>query len=161
MRRALLLLTLASVLPACGRKAPIKAPELAAPRTIEDLRAANAVDGVMLTWSRPRQYVDGTNLTDLGRFVVERATESGAAGFETISILEVNDRERFRQTRSFRYLDKTPALGSNYLYRVIASTVDGYDSAPSNTATIRREVPVEPTRTPTANARENSPAKTP
>ena len=148
------------LLPACGRKAPVKAPELAAPATIKDLRAANTRDGVVLTWSRPRQYADGTNLTDLGRFVVERAAED-VPTFETISVLEVNDRERFRQTRAFRYLDQTPAIGSSYRYRIIASTVDHYDSAPSNVATIQREVPVEPSPTVSTNARKNSPVKDP
>ena len=134
---------------ACGRKAPVKPPEDAAPRTITDLRASNASDGVVLTWSRPKQYVDGTTLLDLGRFVIERAEDNDSGTFVVLTTLEVADRERFRQTRTFRYLDATPAIGSTHFYRVIASTVDGYTSAPSNTAAIRREPP--------PNDRANSP----
>jgi len=119
----------------------VKPPEDASPRAITDLRAANTSDGVALTWSRPRQYVDGSTLMDLGRFTIERAIADDRQAATTLTTLEVNDRERFRQTRTFRYVDHTATLGSRYLYRVISSTIDGYTSGPSNAVIVQRELP--------------------
>lgn len=144
----------AILLPACGRKALPKPPEFAAPRTISDLRATSTRDGIMLAWSRPREYADGSTLDALGQFVVERHPTSASGEFVSIATLEVTDRERFRQTRTFRYIDHDSVLGSSYQYRVISSTTDGYTSAPSNVVTIERTVPPE-------NTRANSPSPTP
>lgn len=144
------------LLAACGRKAPPKPPEFAAPRAIGDLRAINRADGILLSWSRPRQHPDGAPLTSLGSFVVERAGPSAVAGFEQVATLEVSDRERFRQTRTFRYLDQQPQPGEEYLYRVIAYTADGYGSEPSNVATITREIPPTPAATPSSHGRGNT-----
>jgi hypothetical protein len=154
--RVLAAFTVALVLAACGRKAPPKPPEFAAPRAIGDLRAINRADGIVLSWSRPRQHPDGTPLNSLGSFAVERAAVSGASGFQQVATLEVSDRERFRQTRTFRYLDQQPQPGEEYLYRVIAYTDDGYGSEPSNIVTITREIPPTPTATPPSHGRGNT-----
>jgi hypothetical protein len=143
-------------LPACGRKAPPKPPEFAAPRAISDLRATNVTDGVMLTWSRPREYADGTPLNSLGSFAVERAAAPGAEPFQTVATLKVTDRERFRQARTFHYLDRQPAIGSSYLYRVFSSTTDGYRSRPSNAVEITRRLP--PPAAPTHERAKPTPA---
>src|ERR1044071_4728836 len=65
-----LILTLIAV--SCGKKADPRAPELAAPEPITNLSAKTAPEGVVLTWSRPTQYVDGSAIKDLASFVIFR-----------------------------------------------------------------------------------------
>jgi hypothetical protein len=139
---------------ACGRRSIPKPPELVAPQAITDLRAENQRDGVMLVWGRPAKHVDGAVLLELGGFIVERAPGDGSVGFQLLTTIELNDRERFRQAKSFRYLDSEPQVGRSYLYRVVAATDDGYKSEPSNAVALTREIP--PAAMPTPHARGNS-----
>lgn len=133
---------------ACGRRGPVKPPEYSQPAPIEDLQATNQVEAVLLSWARPARYADGSRMTDLGLFRVERAA-SGAVEFEVIAELPVSDRERFRQIKRFRFADRGAAEGESYRYRVVSSTVDGYASAPSNTVEIVRAADAAPKPAPT------------
>jgi hypothetical protein len=126
----------------CGRKARPRPPEDILPRPLADLAASNLPDGVQLSWSRPVLYADGERMTDLGGFVVERATGDQLA-YEKVSEIEVTDRDRFRQIRRFKHLDSDVAPGVTYRYRVVSFTVDRYFSAPSNAVTIERMVTTE------------------
>ncbi len=147
-----------ALLPACGRKAPPKPPELVAPRAIGDLHAANRSDGILLSWPRPRKHADGAPLDSLGGFVVERAPALAPTSFEQLTTIELTDRERFRQTHQFQYLDRHAEADGSYLYRVIAFTIDGYHSEPSNTVLLQREPPPPATATPAMpHGRGNSP----
>jgi len=112
------------------------------PATIADLTAKSESENIELAWSRPRSYADGTPMTDLGGFVVQRASE--AASFAPIATLDVDDRDRFRQVKRFLYADRDVVRGKQYRYRVVAFTVDRYTSAPSNTVDVAYE-PVEKT----------------
>src|SRR6266446_5560819 len=128
---ALCLLTFLT--PACGRKGPPRPPEDVLPQTITDLTAAATPHGIQLSWSRPRTYADGSRMTDLGGFVIERAAGTGPdAAFVRLGVLDVNDRDRFRQLTHFRYLDHDTTVGTAYRYRVVSFTIDRYFSAPSN-----------------------------
>ena len=129
---------------ACGRKAPPHPPEDVLPHTIADLSAVNAAAGIQLSWSRPLTYADGTRMTDLGGFVLERAVGIGPrAAFQRLTVVAVNDRDRFRQVKRFEYLDRDTAVEITYQYRVVSFTLDRYFSAPSNVVTLTREVPAE------------------
>ena len=88
-------------------------------------------------------------MTDLGGFTVERAigTEPRAA-FRRLTVLEVSDRDRFRQMKHFQYIDRDTNAETTYRYRVVSSTVDRYFSAPSNVVTITRTVPGEEKHAP-------------
>jgi hypothetical protein len=127
----------------CGRKGSLKPPELVAPRTITDLGAKSHSDGIVLSWSRPTAHADGSPLRSLGSFVLERAQAVGASDFQLVATIELTDRDRFRQVKAFRYLDRDPAVGQTYRYRVFAYTDDGYGSQPSNVASATREKPEE------------------
>ncbi|MFI5366166.1 MAG: hypothetical protein ACHQ4J_11130 [Candidatus Binatia bacterium] len=134
---------------ACGRKAPPRPPEDVRPKTIADLTASNVADGVQLSWSRPRAYADGSPMTDLGGFVVERADGADPhAAFQHVAQLEVTDRDRFRQIKSFRYLDRDTSVGTPYRYRVVSYTLDRYFSAPSNIASLERATVAEEKHAP-------------
>ncbi len=135
-------------LPACGRKTMVRPPELVAPETIDSLAATNVAEGIRVTWRRPVKYADGTRMSDLGAFRVERTT--GGAPFSPLATVAVTDRDRFQRARRFRWLDTATTVGETYQYRVISFTTDGYASQPSNIVTIARAVPTPaPTRTPT------------
>jgi len=130
----------------CGRKTSPIPPELVAPQALGRLTAANASDGIMLSWERPRQREAGTHLDDLGGFRVLRSTDSGP--FELVATLDVTDRDRFRQIQKFHYLDAGVTMDVTYRYSVRSATLDGYVSEDSNVVTITREFP--PRTTPTA-----------
>jgi hypothetical protein len=133
---------------ACGRKTIVKAPELVAPERIDNLAAANAVEGIQLSWRRPERYADGSHMYDLGSFRVERGVSSDV--FVAVKTVEVTDRERFQQERRFAWTDPDTVLGQTYRYRVVSETTDGYVSEPSNVAILARaEPPPTPARTPT------------
>ncbi len=146
MRRAFLVCAL--LLCACGRKGPVKPPELARPAPIADLEARNGAEEIALSWRRPQNYTDGARMLDLGEFRVERAI-GDAPDFGIIQVLPITDRERFRQISRFGFADRGVEMGERYRYRVVSVTVDGYASAPSNVVEITREK-VEPMATPTA-----------
>jgi predicted small lipoprotein YifL len=123
----------------CGRKGPPRPPEDVAPRPLADLAASNVKDGVQLSWSRPQLYADGTRMTDLGGFIVERATRD-ALTYQRIAELAVTDRDRFRQIKRFKHVDHDVIPGVAYRYRVVSFTLDRYFSPPSNAVTIERTV---------------------
>jgi predicted small lipoprotein YifL len=141
-----IVLVLAALLPGCGRKAPPRPPEDVLPRPIPDLGASNVADGIRLSWGRPSLYADGTRMTDLAGFVIERAVGTEArTAFTRLDTVEVSDRDRFRQIKSFQYVDHDTAAGTTYQYRVVSFTLDRYFSSPSNSVTVERTVPGEET----------------
>lgn len=132
-RLALALLVLV-IFPACGRRTLPKAPELARPEVIDNLAAARSETGVELSWRRPDDYADGTRMPDLGTFSIQRAEGDGP--FHTIEILPVGDRERFRKIKRLVFTDTTVTSGERYRYRVLSTTLDDYESEPSNVVEI-------------------------
>ena len=95
----------------CGKKGDPRAPELATPRVIENLRATSDPNGVALTWSRPTQYVDGTELKDLVGFVIFRKEISPTcvdcpAPYRPLTTVDIEDREKFVKQKQYRYLDE-------------------------------------------------------
>jgi len=128
-------LILVTVLSACGRKTPVRPPELVAPEPINDLQAEVKDKAIRLQWGRPQEYVYGGELDDLAGFVISRATRNGtgqSSTFTQIAIVPVEDRDRFRQAKKFNYTDEQLSAGTLYRYRVQAFTLDGYYSKPSN-----------------------------
>ncbi len=136
---------------ACGRKTPIKPPELVQPRAIQKLAAENIGEGVRLSWERPNDYVDGSTMRDLAGFRVER--REGEGDFAVLLTVPVLDRDKFRQIRRFRFVDHDVAPGHRYAYRVFSFTEDDYVSQPSNLVEIVREMPAPaPTSSPATGA---------
>ncbi len=138
---------------ACGLKAPPRAPQDVLPQRITDLRYADVADGIELSWSRPRLYADGSRMTDLGGFSVERAAAADPARFQRITVVDVTDRDRFRQLKAFHYVDHDTEPGTQYRYRVVSFTLDGYVSAPSNVVAAERKSKVEENHAPLPSPR--------
>ncbi len=72
MRRATFAIVLVGALAvgACGRKTMPKPPQLVAPRAVQELSLATQSGGILVRWTRPTEYVDGSDMKDLGGFVV-------------------------------------------------------------------------------------------
>jgi hypothetical protein len=127
----------------CGKKGDPRAPELATPKVIENLRASLVPTGVALTWSRPTEYVDGSALKDLVGFVIFRKEISPSCidcpvPYRTLTTLDVEDREKFVKQKQFRYVDEETQPNMTYRYRVSSQLKDGSLSEPSNEVEITR-----------------------
>jgi hypothetical protein len=143
--RALLVfaLMLAFLPPGCGKKADPRAPELATPRVIDNLTARAVANGVALTWRRPTEYVDGSELKDLAGFVIFRKDISPTCldcpvPYRPLTTLDVEDHEKFVKQKQYRYVDEEAQDKMTYRYRVSSQLKDGSLSQPSNEVEITR-----------------------
>jgi hypothetical protein len=126
----------------CGVKSTPIPPEAARPEQILGLEAANAKDGIRLTWDRPTNYAGGEKMKDLGGFSISRTQEGKPA--EKIGEIEVHDEGRFQVQNTFTFIDGDTIMGKTYHYQVTSNTTDGYVSMPSNDVTIVRKAASAP-----------------
>jgi hypothetical protein len=126
----------------CGVKSQPIPPEAARPEKILGLEAANAKEGIRLTWDRPDNYAGGAKMTDLGGFAISRAQEGKPP--EKIGDLQVHDDGRFQVQRTFTFIDGDTIMGKTYHYEVTSNTTDGYVSEPSNDVMIVRRAASAP-----------------
>jgi hypothetical protein len=127
----------------CGKRGDPRAPELATPRVIENLRATPVPNGVALTWSRPTEYVDGSALKDLVGFAIFRKDISPTcvdcpAPYRPLTTVDIEDREKFVKQKQYRYVDEETQPMMTYRYRVSSQLRDGSLSEPSNEVEITR-----------------------
>jgi hypothetical protein len=139
---AVLVFAAAAMWAGCGVKSPPIPPEYAKPERIMNLTVDSEKRGIELTWGRPDRYAGGDTLRDLAKFVVTRS--DAGAPYQQIKDVPVTDQDRFQKQRVFQYLDRNTVVGHSYSYRVISETSDGYESDPSNEATLTRTVPPPP-----------------
>lgn len=141
-RAAVVVASLLFAASGCGHKGPVQAPELVRPEPPTDIAANSTAEGVRVTWTRPTKYTGGQRLRDLGSFIIERAdAETSPLRFERAGTLELQDRTRFRQERRLEYMDTTVTPGREYVYRVRARTMDGYESPWTGPARVRVAAP--------------------
>jgi len=136
-------LMLAVAVSACGRKGEPRAPELATPKLITNLVARSTADGVILTWNRPTEYVDGSELKDLVGFVIFRKEISQSCldcpvPYRELTKVNVEDREKFVRLKQYRFDDREVRATTIYRYRVASQLADGSLSGPSNEVEITR-----------------------
>ena len=127
----------------CGKKGDLRAPELATPKVIEDLRATSVPSGIALAWRRPTEYVDGKELKDLMGFVIFRkdifpTCVDCPAPYRQLTTLDLEDREKFVKQKQYRYVDEEVQPKMIYRYRVSSQLKDGSLSEPSNEVEIAR-----------------------
>ena len=132
----ILIFSLASLV-GCGKKGDPRAPELAMPETIRDLKAQADGRGIALTWSRPMQYIDGKELRDLAGFVIFRKELSKScpdcpAPYRERATVNVEDQEKFMKKKQFRFVDQELTSQTTYRYRVFSRLMDDSLSDPSN-----------------------------
>ena len=147
-RRALLIgLAVATLVPACGRKTMPKPPQWVAPKAVQELSLSTQSTGILVRWSRPTEYADGSTMEDLGGFVVERNRYNSP--FTEVARIPVTDLGRFQKAKRFDYLDTQLLPEAIYHYRIVAFTTDRYFSSPSDAAEITWNPPT-PTPSPVA-----------
>ena len=127
----------------CGKKGDLRAPELATPKTIANLTSRSGPSGIILSWSRPTEYVDGTALKDLASFVIFRKEVSQncpdcPVPYRQLTTVNVEDRGKFAQQKQYRYDDQEVRPRAIYRYRVSSQLFDGSLSAPSNEVEVTR-----------------------
>ena len=146
------LLALAAVLAvaACGVRSKPLPPELVQPEPPSDLVAKSMPDGVQLTWKRPTKYSGGKHMRDLASFEIERATGADGIDYALVGTYELTDQTRFRQERTITWTDTSAVAGTTYRYRVIATTLDGYRSTPSESLAIEHHPGATATAPPAA-----------
>ena len=128
---------------ACGKKGDPRAPELVTPKLITNLAARPAADSVALTWNRPTEYVDGSELKDLASFVIFRKEISQSCldcpvPYRQLTTVNVEDREKFVRLKQYRFDDREVRANTIYRYRVSSQLFDGSLSGPSNEVEITR-----------------------
>lgn len=122
---------------ACGKKGAPRAPELAIPERINDLRASTGKRGILLRWTRPKSYVDGKALTDLASFVIFRKSLPAncpdcRAPYRERTVLDVEDQDKFIKQTDYEFRDQELQPDTVYYYRVFSRLFDGSLSEPSN-----------------------------
>lgn len=142
-RIAILAVFVAALFSGCGKKDDPRAPELATPKVITNLTASSGPSGVILTWSRPTEYVDGRPLKDLTNFVIFRKEISPTCPdclvpYRPLTTVDVEDREKFVKQKQYRFIDEGAQPKAIYRYRVSSQLSDGSLSEPSNEVEITR-----------------------
>ena len=127
----------------CGKKGDPRAPELATPKPITNLSARTERAGIVLTWNRPTEYVDGQALKDLASFVIFRKDISPTCAdcpvaYRPLTTVGVEDREKFVKQKKYSYVDEQAMPNMTYRYRVSSQLLDGSLSEPSNEVEVVR-----------------------
>src|SRR6185503_4088205 len=143
MRRLIIVLMMLCASFGCGKKGDPRAPELSTPKTITNLTARSGPAGIILSWSRPTEYVDGTALKDLASFVIFRKEVAQSCPdcpvpYRQLTTVNVEDRDKFAQQKQYRYDDQEVRPKAIYRYRVSSQLLDGSLSAPSNEVEVIR-----------------------
>lgn len=149
-----LILFLALLLPACGRKGPPVAPRPVVPAAVP-LSAAVEGGSVLLRWARPTRNADGSPLTDLNHFVLLRAAEplpggpaEGASPVRLLDAVPTDGPENATvEGETYRYVDgaREPlASGIRYTYQIVAVTDRGISGPPASAAVEVRPPPAPP-----------------
>lgn len=124
----------------CGKVGPPRLPQLTIPLEPQPVQVRNVADGIEVTFRRPREYLDGVALDDLGNFEISRSC-AHAPGPIPIANIPVVDDGRFQKQGKITLVDFDPRPGQICTYRVVAVTLDDYRSAPADSKPIKREIP--------------------
>lgn len=145
----------------CGRRGPVVVPRTAAAEPVADLGAAPQANSVVLTWSRPTRYEDGTPLRESLDFRLYRRSaplvpgapaSEGRRDLEGFALVATIRGERPENARvegslyAFQDDDhgRGLAYGRRYDYRVVSRDRRGFQSLPSNLARMDLEMPPSP-----------------
>lgn len=135
---------LAATTTGCGKVGPPRLPQLTVPLAPEPVQVRNVAEGIEVTIRRPREYLDGVALDDLGSFQITRTCDH-APGQIPVANIPVIDQGRFQKQSRLTLVDSDPRPGQVCTYRVVAVTLDDYRSAPADSPPIERAVPTPAT----------------
>jgi hypothetical protein len=117
-------LVLVVLLTSCGRVGPPQPPFIRIPEAVEDLAVSQAGYELILTWTNPPRYVDGSAATNLSRIQIR----SNGASLATVNV------EAAGKPQSFK-MPAEPASGER-TFSVVVETSQGKLSETSNIAAI-------------------------
>lgn len=148
----ILLLILLLLLPACGKRGPLR-PKLAPlPVAPADFQARQLGDGLLLSWTLPGANQDGSPLQDLRtlhlyRDEFEPAEECPECRESSVPYREI-DLDYLQQTRRqdnrLLFTDEAIQPGRGYRYRLVAVGGSGQEGAPAKLRIIAQAVPPTP-----------------
>jgi hypothetical protein len=143
-----------ALLTGCGRYMPPIPPESLAPKAVQGLVVTPSAQGVQFAWTAADQDRRGKELKSADGFSIERKEiarrgdeTDPAVKFEELAFLKdthVEKRDDLRKEArtqgkigrtvkapaellSFSYLDKTPKLGSTYIYQIVPKNQGGVE----------------------------------
>ena len=121
--RVVLLLLL--LLPGCGKEAPPLPPFIRIPEAVKDLTATQSGYNLVLTWTNPAKYIDGSAATNLARIQVR----SDGAILATLNVSAPG------QPQSY-LIPIGSVVDARRTFTTVIETTQGKTSQVSNTASI-------------------------
>lgn len=113
---------------ACGRKAAPSAPEVRAPKAVEELDIVGSVEGVVLRWKVPSKNAKGEQLIDLAGFELKRRKVEDPKEldkFELLDTLSLREEDKLLMEKGksveseYRYVDRSVEAGLQYDYIIL------------------------------------------
>jgi hypothetical protein len=134
----------------CGVKAPPTPPDVLVPKAIKDLRGTVKEGAFYLTWSLPKENMDGSRPVDLVRFRVLRRDETkgcpecpGEFAVKAELDLRTPTQGYLLEDNTVTWKDTGLTEGVIYMYKIIGVNHWGYQGPPSNEVMIRWGAPPE------------------
>jgi hypothetical protein len=147
MKTLPLWLVLALLAIGCGVKTSLVPPDVRVPKAIKDLHGAVKGGAYDLTWSIPKENMDGSTPADLVRFqVLRRVVTNGClecpGEFQVRAELDLRSAQGYlREDNTITWQDNDLNEGVYYIYKVISINHWGYPSPPSNEVVIQWGAP--------------------
>jgi hypothetical protein len=122
----------------CGVKAPPTPPDVLVPKAVKDLQGTVKEGAFYLTWSLPKENVDGSRPADLVRFLVLRRDETRGCPecpgeFTVKAELDLRKPHGYlMEDDTVTWKDSGLAAGVIYMYKVIGVNHWRYQGPASN-----------------------------
>jgi hypothetical protein len=122
----------------CGVKAPPTPPDVLVPKAVKDLQGTVKDGAFYLTWSLPKENVDGSRPVDLKRFLVLRRDETRGCPecpgeFTVKAELDLRKPHGYlMEDDTVTWKDSGLAAGVIYMYKVIGVNHWRYQGPASN-----------------------------
>jgi hypothetical protein len=144
MKKATLLIVMFLIILAwgCGVKAPPTPPDVLVPKAVKDLQGFVREGEFILTWTLPKENIDGSRPVDLERFLVLRRDETRGCPecpgeFRVKAELDLRKPQGYLlEDNTITWKDSGLTEGVIYMYKVIGVNHWGYQGPPSNEVTI-------------------------
>jgi predicted small lipoprotein YifL len=133
----------------CGVKGPLTPPDVLVAKAITDLKGTVRDEGFYLTWSLPKENMDGSRPVDLERFLVLRRDETRGCPecpgeFKVMAELDLRTSQGYLlKDDTVTWKDSGLTEGVIYMYKIIGVNHWGYQGPASNEVMIRWGGPKE------------------
>lgn len=151
--KSILLILVLFLFPACGKKGPLRMPEIVVPQAIKDLMAKAEGNAIIMNFSVPTKNTDGSPLNDLRGFKVLRSMRKLDEGCENcprkfIPLIDIEYQQPSAQLptkgekKEFR--DTNLSYGTEYQYKLLSYNSHEDFSRESNVAKAFFDIPPSP-----------------